>query len=202
MRFHRLRLAFEGITPSKRTSRGKGKGKGDKRVFGDVSDEEDYHNGKGKKAKQGITYDSDYDDDDLVKHRLRGSLIKKEAKIEIKDEVKGEVKNEVKGEVKDEVEDEIQDEIKNAIKNEFGVKMEEDTQTPLPTESLTLLNIEPPSADPQAGVESVAEVPLIKTEVKSEPIGANISAAVPPVGSDKDAPEEPPSAAKVEISAM
>jgi hypothetical protein len=201
MRFHRLRLAFEGITPSKRTARGKGKGKGDKRTFGDVSDEEDYHIGKGKKGKRGFVYDSDYDDDDLVKHRLRSSQIKKELKKEVKEEVKIEAKVEVKDEIKDEVKDEVEAEVKFDIKNELGVKMEEDTHTPPPTESSTFIKPEPPSADTQSEVENLTEVPFIKTEERNASV-LDISAAVSTMDSNKDTPEEPPSAAKVEVLAI
>jgi hypothetical protein len=92
MRFHRLRLFHDKITPGTRKAGGKGKGKGskgkgDKRVFGDVSDdEEEYRFGKKK-----LKYDSD-EDDDLVKHR-RSTRIKSE----VKKEVKAEVKNELSG---------------------------------------------------------------------------------------------------------
>ena len=50
MRFHRLRLFHDKITPGTRKAGGKGKGKGgkgkgDKRVFGDVSDDEEEYGG-------------------------------------------------------------------------------------------------------------------------------------------------------------
>jgi hypothetical protein len=191
-------LAFEGITPSKRTARGRGKGKGDKRTFGDVSDEEDYHNGKGKKGKRGIIYDSDYDDDDLVKHRLRSSQIKKETKKEVKEEVK----KEAKIEAKDEIKDEVNAEVKNEIKIEFGVKMEEDTETPLPTEPLPFIKPETPCANTHSELKSPIETPFIKTEERDAPVVLGIPAAASTMDSNKDAPEGLPSAAKVEVLAM
>jgi hypothetical protein len=160
MRFHRLRLFHDKITPGTRKSGGKGKAgkagkeKGGKRVFGDVSDDEDYY----RRAKKKLKYDSDYEDDELVKHR-RGARVKNELKKEVKKEVKKEIKETADSGVKPE--------------DQFLPLM------PTPMEFYADIKAETQHINAPDGIENQMEDLLIKQEQTNQLITAEISTNMP-----------------------
>jgi hypothetical protein len=79
MRYHRLKLFYEGIKPGKKPRVNKSKDKG-KQFLGE-SDDEDHGRGRPSKRLK-CTEDSDYDNDDLVKHRKMKLKLKTELKEE------------------------------------------------------------------------------------------------------------------------